>query len=241
MYTLEGRVRYSECDSNSNLTLTALMNYLQDCSCFHTESVGHGLAFLAEKHFAWFIASWQIEIDHLPRYCDEISVSTWCYGVKRTQAGRNFTIAAADGSACVRADSQWFVFDTEARRPIRIPAGEDVYLDENTPRLETPIVGRRIELGEHAVEAAPIRVGIEHLDSNEHVNNARYVTMAFDAAAEVTGMQRSLSVPASISVQYRQMALLGDSIVPRVYVDSASVTVDLASPDGMTYALVRFA
>ena len=37
MYTFGSRIRYSETDEYGKLTLTGIMNYLQDCSTFQSE------------------------------------------------------------------------------------------------------------------------------------------------------------------------------------------------------------
>ena len=42
MYTFTSRVRFSETDENGKLSLAGIMNYLQDCSVFHSEDVGNG-------------------------------------------------------------------------------------------------------------------------------------------------------------------------------------------------------
>ena len=96
MYSFDSRVRYSECDENGMLALVPMMNYLQDCSTFHCEAVGRGLSELRHDHLGWFVTSWLIEIDSLPRFCDTITTSTWCYAIKRLQAERCFEIRGAD-------------------------------------------------------------------------------------------------------------------------------------------------
>ena len=53
MYSFSSTVRYSECDEHAQLGIVALINYLQDCSTFHTESLGLGISHMAEHHFAW--------------------------------------------------------------------------------------------------------------------------------------------------------------------------------------------
>lgn len=83
-------------------------------------------------------------------------------------------------------------------------------------------------------EGSPIVVTEQHLDTNGHVNNAQYIRMAASA----------LDVPVDVRVlrvQYKLMALLGDTIVPRLHQTQDGVTVDLASPDGTTYAVVSLA
>ena len=36
MYDYKSRVRYSECDAKAEITLPALVNYLQDCCTFQS-------------------------------------------------------------------------------------------------------------------------------------------------------------------------------------------------------------
>ncbi len=79
MYTLESRVRYSECDKTGKLSLVGAMNYLQDCSSFHSEHIGRGFEALAQEHLAWVLASWQIEVVRMPHFNEKITVGTWAY------------------------------------------------------------------------------------------------------------------------------------------------------------------
>ena len=45
MYSFQTRVRYSECNNHHEATLTALLDYLQDCCTFQSEDLGIGLDF----------------------------------------------------------------------------------------------------------------------------------------------------------------------------------------------------
>lgn len=233
MYTFESHVRYSECDENARLSLEALLNYLQDCSTFQSEHLGVGIDHLRQERIGWFLSAWQIWIDRLPRFAEPISVSTWCTGLTRTIASRNFTIIDGEGKSCVRADSLWFVYDLQAHRPVRIPESEYVY-DEGDAPLDLPPTQRKLPVEGPYREGAPIVVTEQHLDTNGHVNNAQYVRMAVSAL----GAPFDVRV---LRVQYKQMALLGDTIVPRLHETAHGVTVDLARPDGATYAVVSFA
>ena len=234
MYSFDARVRYSECDEDANLSLVSLVNYLQDCSTFQSQSLGVGLEFMREHHFSWFISAWQIEIDALPRFFDPIRVSTWCHTLGKTQAGRNFTICDPSGRPYVRADSLWFVFDTERRRPIRIPESESIY-DEGDERLDMPPTQRRLPVEGPFAQASKVTISEQHLDTNRHVNNAQYIMLALDALAE---LGEAVS-PRRICVQYRHMALLGDTVVPRVHDVEGGHTVELSSPTGDDYAVVQ--
>jgi len=231
VYSFSSTVRYSECDEHAQLGIVALINYLQDCSTFHTESLGLGISHMAEHHFAWLLAAWQIEIDELPHFCDPITVSTWCYDMKRTYALRNFQITAPDGTPYVRADSMWFTFDVEEGRPIRIPESEAPYLTDES-RLSMPPTKRKLTVAGPYREGTPLQVSEQHLDTNRHVNNAQYVLMALQALEPDF-------VPHRICVQYQQQARLGDTVFPRIYQDGTSWAVALCDEQGEPYATIE--
>lgn len=148
MYSFEGRVRYSECDDAGRLSLVSLINYFQDCSTFQSESLGLGIARLAEERLAWVLALWRIEIDELPPFGAPVEVSTWCYEMTRAHARRNFELRGADGRSLARADSQWLVFDVDRGRATRVPAEQLVYASPEPP-LEMGPLDRRLRAQAH--------------------------------------------------------------------------------------------
>ena len=50
MYSFESRIRYSEVDQNQELSVTGIINYLQDCSTFQSEDLNLGITYLQEHH-----------------------------------------------------------------------------------------------------------------------------------------------------------------------------------------------
>ena len=125
MYSFDSRVRYSEVDEDRKLSLTGVINYMQDCSTFQSEDLNMGIDYLTEKHRAWLLSSWQIIVDRYPKLGERIVVSTWPYAFKGIYGYRNFTIQDPEGNYLVRANSNWFFFDTESGCPVRV-GEEDV-------------------------------------------------------------------------------------------------------------------
>lgn len=241
MYTIESRVRYSECDVQGNLSLVALTNYLQDCSTFHSEDIGRGVDYMGERNIAWFIAAWQIEIERLPHFNERISINTWCHTMSHTLASRNYVICDAGGNTLVRADSLWFVFDFDQGRPVRITEEQHVYLSDE-PALDMPPTKRRFKASGIAEEAPQLTVSRMHLDTNLHVNNAQYLNMAEDALACLRKPNTSKVQPRirRLCIQYQQQAHLGDVIYPRIYRKGNTDTVDLVDGNGRSFATVHF-
>ena len=238
MYSLDSYVRYSECDSDAILSTYGLVNYLQDCSIFHTETIGGGIGTLHSQGYAWYIAAWQIRIKRMPRFAEHIQVETWVPKTGGLITSRNFVLDSLgdDGQTerLVEVDSNWFLYDLSQNQPVHPP--EEVvapYLGEDAPALDMPRTSMKLKLtGE--VSDAPTRVIDEGLlDTNKHVNNANYIEIAWEAA----GLEGQ---PSCIEAIYRQAAVLGDVMEPKVGRDGNVVTVDLSSPDGVCFCMVRF-
>ena len=61
MYDFKSRVRYSEVNSEKEMTLPALIDYLQNCCTFQSEDMNVGVDYLERNHSAWVLSSWEIE------------------------------------------------------------------------------------------------------------------------------------------------------------------------------------
>lgn len=209
MYTFESRVRYSETDESGRLSVTGIMNYLQDCSTFQSEDLGMGLSYLSGKQRAWWLNSWQILIDRQPLLGERICISTWPYGFKGIYGYRNFMITDLEGNALVRADSCWFFYDLEHSRPVRVSEDEIRGYGSGEEKLNLPPAPRKITIPETCVEAPPVTVGRHHLDTNLHVNNAQYV----EIARELLPGRFSVG---QVRAEYKKAAVLGDIMYPKI-------------------------
>lgn len=232
MYQLKSKVRYSESNSDSRLTYHALLNYLQDSSTLHSEEVGESGAQLFAQNMAWILSFWQICIEDMPKTSEDITVSTWPYQTKGLFGLRNFCMENGKGDKIVKANSIWVLIDPRTGRPIRIT--DDVsshYPDE--PKLEMDYCDRKIVVPEKYEEKEAIVVPKYFIDTNNHMNNAKYVMVAEEYLPENFEVKE-------IRVEYKTAAVLGDTIVPRVTVTDNVVTINLVNEAGSTYAVVQF-
>lgn len=234
MYTFESRVRYSETDESGRLSVTGIMNYLQDCSTFQSEDLHMGIRYLKDKKRAWWLNSWQILVDRYPRLGERIRISTWPYGFKGIFGYRNFTICDEDGEYLVRADSCWFFYDLEKNTPVRVAKEEIRGYGEGEPALTLPPAPRKILLPAEYEEREPIVAAHHHLDTNHHVNNAQYVEIARELlpAGFCIGELRA---------EYKNAAVLGDVMLPRVSMTPDGYVVSLRGEDEKVYANIWLA
>lgn len=232
MYQLESRIRYSETNEAGFLTMTGIINYFQDCSTFHSEDCGVGVAFLEKEHRAWMLSSWRIVTERYPRLGERIQVATWPYDFKGIYGYRNFAILDMEGNYLVKANSVWFMCDTRTLLPVRVREQDVSPYGAHEPCLDMGEAPRKIAAPEEAREGTPIVVGHYQIDTNHHVNNAQYIEMARQAAGDA-GRIRELRA------EYKKAAVLGDVIIPRISAGKEGETIiSLCSQDGKPYAVV---
>lgn len=231
MYQLRHKVRYSEISSDKSVDMAQIVNYLQDCSTFESVSVGDDLEHLEEKKCTWLLAAWQIEVKRYPKMAEEIVISSWHSGHKGVLAHRNFQICDEKGEQIVLADSIWFYFDLERKVPRRI-AQEYVDLYGYQAPLCMEVKPRKITLPDvQGIEQDAFPVRKSDLDTNGHVNNAKYIAMALEY-----GKNCKIN---KMRADYRKSALYGERIYPVVFHSEDKIYVQLNNKDGDIFVIVE--
>lgn len=234
MYTFESRVRYSETDEDGRLSITGIMNYLQDCSTFQSEDLKLGISYLSDKKKAWWLNSWQILLDRRPGLGEGIRISTWPYGFKGIYGYRNFTITDMDGNFLVRADSRWFFYDLLKHCPTRVPQEEIRGYGEGEEQLPLPPAPGKIVLPAHCRSEEPVVAARHHIDTNQHVNNVQYVEIARGLLPESFTIRE-------LRTEYKKAALLGDVMHPKLGKIEEGYVVSLQDEAGNVFANIWLA
>jgi len=232
MYSFNSRVRFSETDPDKKLSITGLMNYLQDCSIFQSEDVGAGFSYMDQTKKSWLLSAWNVEVLRRPDVAEEITICTWPYDFKGIYGLRNFAIKDAEGNYLVKADSCWFLTSMETGRPVK-PTAEDIAPYPTVePRIEMDELPRKIALPAEMTEVGRLSVMKHHLDVNLHVNNVQYV----DIACEV--LPESCEI-CGIRAEYKKAAVLGDEIVLKCAEEDGTYLISLCAEDGSVFANVE--
>ena len=220
MYELNSRVRYSETDIDAKLSLTGIMNYMQDCSTMQSEDAGVGIGYLGREKKAWLLSSWQIVIERRPVLGERIKVVTWPYAVKGLYALRNFAILDENGGYLVKANSYWFLMNTETGRPMRILESDTAPYGEFSPKIEMEDAGRKIAVPKEMEETGRLVVMKHLLDTNLHVNNAQYVDIARERrsarSGRSTGKRLCLGMRWLLKAQGREDLISCRFVIPTV-------------------------
>lgn len=232
MYSFDSRIRYSECDEKCKLRLESLLNYFQDASTFQSEELGVGFSYLVPKNLVWVLAAWQIEIYRYPALGEAVETGTLPYDFKGFMGSRNFFMKTKNGEMLAQANSVWTLLNFDNMKPT-IPTTEMLEKYPVEPRLEMEYAGRKILVPEGGCVEEAVVIRKQHLDSNNHVNNSQYVSMAVNYLPEdypISGLR----------VEYKKQAHLGDELIPYVVNGESVIIVSLRDAQGSVYVNVEF-
>lgn len=233
MYFIESKIRYSEIDSEGKLSVPGILNYLQDCSTSQSEMLGVGIAHLKEKQMVWVLSFWQVDILKYPVLGEEIQVGTIPYEIKGFLGHRNFFIQNREGEMYVKANSLWTLVDTETGKPKKVPE-EFLEIYKAEERLKMEYLDRKIKVPDGTdYEEVPFAVRRHNIDTNCHVNNAQYVSMAMDYMKDPKNICR-------LRAEYKKSAILGDTIFPIVTAGNNWEYISLRNEDGKAFANILF-
>ena len=234
MYQFKSKVRFSEVNKEKNLKLAALTDYLQDTCTFQSEELGAGMDILRERNEAWILSSWEIIVNKLPKVGEEIFVGTFPCSFKGFYGHRNFYVIDANGEELARANSLWVYINFATKKPTRIP--EEVaskYDNVIQEPLEFEWSDRKIKVEGECHAENPVTVPEFFIDTNEHMNNGKYIMVAESYLKE--GF-----IPKRIRAEYRKAAVLGDVLYPVIYTQENTVTVVLEDEAKKPYAIIQF-
>lgn len=232
MYSFNSRIRYSELDETGHLRLESLLDYFQDCSTFHSEDIGLGVAYLREKHLVWVMSSWQIVVQRYPKLGETVSIGTAPYDFKGFIGYRNFLMTDTEGKRLACANTIWSLLDTETGRPVKLPEGmaEGYGLE---PKLDMDYAPRKISLPRDLTEGEAVQIREHHLDTNHHVNNGQFVRIAMDSLGRKCRVRQ-------LRAEYKKQVMLGDVLIPyKASMEEGKHVIALKDKEGTICCIVE--
>ena len=181
-----------------------LVNYMQDCSCFHSDEVGVGVFYLAPRSRGWFVTAYEIHINRMPKYMEQIIIKTYPYQVRGMMARRVYTIETQDGELLMYADSLWVLMDLENLRPARLTDEIVAAYPEDSDRPKFSFQRNKLRYNGQGQLVGRFKVNENHIDSNNHMNNSYYI----DATRRFLPCEDF----STILVNYKKAALLFDEL-----------------------------
>lgn len=232
MYSYKGRIRFSETDEELKLKVNRLIDYFQDAALFEAEDGKMTMKYLQSRKLAWLLGAWQVEIVRRPRLGERVEITTIPYQFKGFLGNRNFYMKTEEGELLAYANSVWSLMDMEHLTPFR-PTEEILNGYEIGEKIDMEYKPRKIQLGDNPQEMEKITVGMHQLDSNQHMNNAEYVTIAMGFLPKDAEVKE-------VRVEYKMAAYYKDVIIPVIYAQQNKMQIKLQNEEQKTYAVIEF-
>lgn len=183
IFTKEYELHYYDVDRNLIGNMSTIINILSDIGTKQSEELGSGMKELMDQNITWVFYNYHIKILRNPVYGEKLYVTTEATGFKKYYALRNYKIKDSNGNVIVNANAIFLLINLEKRRMIRIPEEQyeiygvsgDIKEEFKIPRLE------RLEDFEYEES---FKVRYTDIDSNNHVNNTKYIDWAIETLPE---------------------------------------------------------
>ena len=232
MYTLNYKVTTSCCDSEGKLKLYSALQMMQDCSEMWIDSEPTARKFFSDNNMTQLLATRQVEVVRVPRFKEDLTVTTSIYEVLPMYGFRNTFIRDAQGQPCYRTWSMGAFVDLATGKLARLSddAIASLTLED---KQEMNYRGRRIiQPKQDGTMLPPVEVMRADIDYNRHMNNANYVRIAMELLPEGFEVH-------DMRVEYRIAAKQGDLLTPTLYPIDGGYIVALAI-DTQPSAIIEF-
>ena len=210
-YTNEYDLTWYEVDCQKILKPASLLNHLQDIATKSADKIGIGMGFLEPRNYAWFLIKYHLEFNDYPQNMDKILIRTEARGVSRLFAIRDFEIWTSDKSKLLgRASSQWAMINLEDRGFVKIGNMEIMPTFE---KREDDISFPKVNPQEVYESEKTFEVRYDDIDINQHVNNANYISWAFETLPLDF---RKSHKPKFIDMIYKKDIKYGNNVVSKL-------------------------
>ena len=161
-------------------TNKAMMKYLENIACSHSDIVGYGINTIEETGVVWILLDWKFKIIERPKYEQNVKVKTWSRKMEKCSAYRDFQIFDEKGNVLAIATTKWVLLDTSTRKIQRIPEEFAAKYQSEPERNVFDEEIEKLQETENEEYSVQVKTRRTDLDINNHVNNLNYLDLAYE-------------------------------------------------------------
>lgn len=238
-YEMTHELTYYECDENGQPTLSMVMGIMSVVSSEHSKRLGITRETIYATGGAWVITGFSGKLAlHELQIGDQIVVGTRATGYNRFLASREFWIRDVNGDheyAHIRAMLVFMNLKTRKMEPIPAELIQP-YAALETLRLPRVTKPKRIKAGVDLQEK-DYHVRYFDLDTNHHVNNARYFDWLMDPLGEAFLASHHLT---EFAIQYSHEVRANHDVSSQFLMAEPQRSIHRITNDGEVCTLAEF-
>ena len=179
-FTKKYEIHYYEVNSKLRCKLSSIINFICDVGTQQSEYFGAGIEYCTKNNCAWVFYKYDIKMYRYPMFGEAISITTQPVGFKKFYGLREYMIKDAEGNLIGEALALFFLINIEKRRPMRIQKEQyDFYGVDGD--VDYDISMDKIARTDEEQYNKQFNIRYSDIDSNNHVNNVKYVDWAMEA------------------------------------------------------------
>lgn len=181
-FTKKYEIHYYEVNNKLRCRLSSIVDFIGDIGTQQSEELGGGTEYCAKENCTWVFYKYDIKMYRYPMFGETISITTEAVGFKKFYGLRKYTIKDEKENLIGEALALFFLIDMEKRRPMRIQPEQygfygldgDVDYDISMDKIE------KVNEEQYKYHKQ-FSTRYSDVDSNNHVNNVKYIEWAIEA------------------------------------------------------------
>lgn len=166
--------------TNNKATNKAMLKYLENIACRHSDEVGYGINTIEKTKVVWILLDWKFKVIERPIYGQTIKVRTWSRKMEKCYAYRDFEVYDQNENILAIATTKWIFLDADTRKIQRIPEELASKYKQETERHVFEDEIEKMHEPENKQESLKLKVRRTDIDINNHVNNLNYLDLAYE-------------------------------------------------------------
>jgi medium-chain acyl-[acyl-carrier-protein] hydrolase len=228
-FTKKYEIHYYEVNFKLRCKLSSIIDFICDVGTQQSEYLGGGIEYCTRNNCAWVFYKYDIKMYRYPMFGESINITTQPIGFKKFYGLRKYMIIDEDNNLIGEALALFFLINIQKRRPMRIQKEQyDIYEVEDD--VDYDINMDKLERTDKEQYHKQFSIRYSDIDSNNHVNNVKYVEWAIEAVPiEVVNKY----ILKRIKVTFEKETTYGDTI-------SSAATVKEIDEDNLkSYHTIR--
>jgi len=179
-FTKKYEIHYYEVNSKLRCKFSSIINFIEDIGTQQSEHLGGGIEYCAKNNCGWVFYKYDIKMHRYPMFGETISITTQPIGFKKFYGLRKYMIMDEEGNLIGEGLALFFLIDIEKRRPTRIQKEQYEFYGVDGD-MDYDISMDKIEKNDEEQYNKQFDIRYSDIDSNNHVNNVKYIEWAMEA------------------------------------------------------------
>lgn len=232
MYRIHDLVTTSKTGEDGHLKLVSAFQMMQDCSELWFSSEPEFEAYMQENNMTQLLYSRQVDIIRIPKYKEKLTISTGVYECYGYYGFRNTVITDEQGLPCYATWSTGVCVNHSTGRLSKMDA-DVVSCMTFDKKYDMEYLDRKVIVPQgDFLDFEPVKVTLDDIDYNRHMNNAQYIRIACEYIPADFLIRRA-------RVEYKRPAKQGDLLFPQMLRYEEKIYIVINGADGV-FALIEF-